>query len=60
MDLKGAHVVLLGGTSGIGFATACAAAARGAHVTVVSSNPASVERALTALPDGARAGGRPR
>ena len=54
MDLKGAHVVLLGGTSGIGFATAAAAAGRGADVTVVSSNPASVERALSTLPDGAR------
>jgi NAD(P)-dependent dehydrogenase (short-subunit alcohol dehydrogenase family) len=54
MDLEGAHVVLLGGTSGIGFATASAAAARGARVTVVSSNPASVERALAALPDGAQ------
>jgi NAD(P)-dependent dehydrogenase (short-subunit alcohol dehydrogenase family) len=54
MDLKGAHVVLLGGTSGIGFATATAAAARGAEVTVVSSKPASVERALAALPDTAR------
>jgi NAD(P)-dependent dehydrogenase (short-subunit alcohol dehydrogenase family) len=52
MDLKDSHVVLLGGTSGIGFATATAAAERGAHVTVVSSNPASVERALAALPAG--------
>ena len=54
MDLKGAHVVLLGGTSGIGFATAAAAAGRGAEVTIVSSKPASVERALAALPDTAR------
>jgi NAD(P)-dependent dehydrogenase (short-subunit alcohol dehydrogenase family) len=54
MDLKGAHVVLLGGTSGIGFATAAAAADRGADVTVVSSNPASVKRALATLPPGAR------
>lgn len=53
MDLKGAHVVLLGGTSGIGFATASAAAAHDAQVTVVSSSPASVERAVAALPDGA-------
>jgi len=53
MDLKDARVVLLGGTSGIGFATATAAAERGAEVTVVSGNPASVERALAALPAGA-------
>ncbi|TQM36642.1 SDR family oxidoreductase [Pseudonocardia cypriaca] len=54
MDLEGSRVVLLGGTSGIGFATAEAAAERGAEVTVVSGNPASVERALAALPTGTR------
>jgi NAD(P)-dependent dehydrogenase (short-subunit alcohol dehydrogenase family) len=53
-DLRGQRVVILGGTSGIGVATAKAAARRGAEVTVVSRQPASVERALTELPPGAR------
>jgi NAD(P)-dependent dehydrogenase (short-subunit alcohol dehydrogenase family) len=53
-DLRGQRVVILGGTSGIGVATAKAAARHGAEVTVVSRQPASVERALTELPPGAR------
>jgi NAD(P)-dependent dehydrogenase (short-subunit alcohol dehydrogenase family) len=53
-NLTGSHVVLLGGTSGIGLATAVAAASRGADVTVVSGNPRSVERALGVLPEGSR------
>lgn len=54
MDLHEQRVVVLGGTSGTGFATAKAAAARGAEVTVVSSRPASVDRALADLPPGTR------
>jgi NAD(P)-dependent dehydrogenase (short-subunit alcohol dehydrogenase family) len=53
MDLHQQRVVVLGGTSGIGFATAKAAAGRGAQVTVVSRRPASVDRALADLPPGA-------
>jgi NAD(P)-dependent dehydrogenase (short-subunit alcohol dehydrogenase family) len=34
--LDGKHVVVLGGTSGIGFATAAAAAVEGEKVTVAS------------------------
>jgi NAD(P)-dependent dehydrogenase (short-subunit alcohol dehydrogenase family) len=49
MDLHGQRVVILGGTSGIGLATAKAAASRGAEVTVVSRQPASVDRALADL-----------
>ncbi|MGH3247015.1 MAG: SDR family oxidoreductase [Trebonia sp.] len=56
MDLRRQRVVVLGGTSGIGLATAQAAAGRGAEVTVVSSNKASVDRALSGLPSGT--GGR--
>jgi NAD(P)-dependent dehydrogenase (short-subunit alcohol dehydrogenase family) len=52
MDLNGQRVVVLGGTSGIGLATARAAADRGAEVTVVSRNKASVDRALAELPSG--------
>jgi NAD(P)-dependent dehydrogenase (short-subunit alcohol dehydrogenase family) len=51
-DLHGQRVVVLGGTSGIGLATAAVAAASGAEVTVVSSRKASVERALAELPPG--------
>ena len=54
MDLHGQRVVVLGGTSGIGLATAKAAARCGAEVTVVSRQPASVDRALAGLPPGAR------
>ena len=51
--MNGQRVVILGGTSGIGMATAIAASQQGAEVTVVSSNQASVDRALKELP-GAR------
>lgn len=47
-----AHVVLIGATSGIGLATARAAAVAGAKVTIGSRNPASVRRALAELADG--------
>jgi NAD(P)-dependent dehydrogenase (short-subunit alcohol dehydrogenase family) len=52
MDLHEQRVVVLGGTSGIGFATAKAAACLGAEVTVVSRRPASVDRAVADLPPG--------
>ncbi|RDV05647.1 SDR family oxidoreductase [Undibacter mobilis] len=52
--LNGKKIVLLGGTSGIGLATAQAAAAEGAEIVVVSSRKESVDRALKALPAGAR------
>jgi len=56
MDLHGQRVGVLGGTSGIGLATATAAARCGAEVTVISRQPASVDRALAELPPGT--GGR--
>jgi NAD(P)-dependent dehydrogenase (short-subunit alcohol dehydrogenase family) len=56
MDLQGQRVVVLGGTSGIGLATAQAATRLGAVVTVASSRRASVDHALARLPDGS--GGR--
>ncbi|WP_299285265.1 SDR family oxidoreductase [uncultured Mucilaginibacter sp.] len=48
-SLGGKKVVVLGGTSGIGLATAIAAANEGALVTVVSSNQKKVEEALSML-----------
>ncbi len=50
MTLQDQRVVLLGGTSGIGLATARLAAEHGAEVIVASSNPSSVQRALAELP----------
>jgi NAD(P)-dependent dehydrogenase (short-subunit alcohol dehydrogenase family) len=52
MTLQGAHVLVLGGTSGIGYAVAESAAAVGAQVTVVSSNAERVGRAVRSLPAG--------
>lgn len=52
MDIKGQRIVAIGGTSGIGLATARAAAERGAQVVVVSAREASVRRALEELPPG--------
>jgi NAD(P)-dependent dehydrogenase (short-subunit alcohol dehydrogenase family) len=51
-DLRGQRVVVLGGTSGIGLATAALAAVAGADVTIASSRKASVEKALAELPPG--------
>src|SRR5260370_9539584 len=56
VNLHGQRVVILGGTSGIGLATAKAAARCGAEATVISRQPASVDRALAELPPGT--GGR--
>jgi NAD(P)-dependent dehydrogenase (short-subunit alcohol dehydrogenase family) len=50
MDINGQRVVVIGGTSGIGLATARAAAEGGAQVTVVSARQTSVQRALDQLP----------
>jgi len=43
-------VVILGGSTGIGLATAKAAAAQGAEVVIVSSNQRKLNEALTQLP----------
>ncbi|MBE9917400.1 SDR family oxidoreductase [Paenibacillus donghaensis] len=48
--LQGKRVILLGGTSGAGFATAAAAAKEGASVVVVSSRKERVDAALSRLP----------
>ena len=50
---SGQRVVILGGTSGVGLATAEAAAQEGAAVVVASSRQASVDRAIARLPKSA-------
>jgi len=52
--LNGKRVVLLGGTSGFGLATALAAADEGAEIVVVSSRQNKVDEALAALPAGSK------
>ncbi|HLI67108.1 MAG TPA: SDR family oxidoreductase [Caulobacteraceae bacterium] len=56
MSLEGKRVVVIGGTSGIGFAVAEAAIGDGASVVVASSQPANVDAAVGRL--GQAASGR--
>src|ERR1700679_268345 len=49
-SLKGKRILLLGGTSGFGLATAIAAAEEGAEVIIVSSQQKRVDEALNILP----------
>ena len=52
MTLHGKRIVVLGGSSGIGLATAQAAAREGANLVIASSRKARVDEALAALPTG--------
>jgi NAD(P)-dependent dehydrogenase (short-subunit alcohol dehydrogenase family) len=52
MALTDQRVVVIGGSSGMGLATAHAAAAAGALVTIASSNKERLDSALAQLPDG--------
>jgi NAD(P)-dependent dehydrogenase (short-subunit alcohol dehydrogenase family) len=52
MSLHGKRIVVLGGSSGIGLATAQAAAREGAIVVIASSRKARVDEALATLPAG--------
>lgn len=54
ISLKQSRVVVAGGTSGIGFAVADAAARAGAEVIIASSRPERVAAALERLPHGVR------
>lgn len=51
-SLANKTVVILGGSAGIGLATAKAAAAEGAKVIIVSSNQQRINKALEQLPQG--------
>jgi NAD(P)-dependent dehydrogenase (short-subunit alcohol dehydrogenase family) len=53
MSLRGERVVVIGGTAGIGFAVAEAAAREGADVVVASRRQTAVDGALRRLPEGA-------
>jgi NAD(P)-dependent dehydrogenase (short-subunit alcohol dehydrogenase family) len=52
MTLNGKRIVVLGGSSGIGLATAQAAAREGASVVIASSRKARVDGAVATLPTG--------
>jgi NADPH:quinone reductase-like Zn-dependent oxidoreductase len=52
MTLNGKRIVVLGGTSRIGFATAEMAVREGAAIVVASSRRESVDRAVARLPKG--------
>ena len=52
-SLEGQRVVIIGGTSGFGIATAKAASAERASVIAASSKKTNVDRALAELPAGA-------
>ena len=51
MDIAGQTIVIVGGTSGIGLATARAAVALGARVRVIGRDPDKLARALAELAD---------
>lgn len=53
-SLKSKKVILLGGSAGIGLATAKAAATEGANVIIVSSNQQRIDKALAELPSGSK------
>lgn len=52
MSMNGQRVMIVGGSSGMGLATARAAALEGAQVTIASRSRERVDAALQALPEG--------
>src|ERR1700722_8876242 len=52
MTVENQKIVVVGGSSGMGLATARSAALEGAEVTIASSSQARIDAALTELPDG--------
>jgi NAD(P)-dependent dehydrogenase (short-subunit alcohol dehydrogenase family) len=54
MDLEKKRIVILGGSSGIGFAVAKAAAQAGAELVIASSRKANIDHGLADLPQSAQ------
>jgi len=54
LKLSGKKVIVMGGSSGIGLATAKAAGEEGAWVTIVSGNRQRIDQALKELPEGSK------
>ncbi len=52
MTLDGQKIIVIGGSSGMGLATARAAALDGGQVTIASSRQERIDAALRELPDG--------
>ncbi len=52
--LENKRIIVLGGSSGLGLATAQAAAADGAEVIIVSSNQQRIDQALATLPENSK------
>ena len=53
-SLSGKKVIVLGGSSGLGLATAKAAAEEGAKIVIVSGNQQRIDQALAELPKGSQ------
>jgi len=51
-SLKNKRIIILGGSSGLGLATARAAASEGAHIVIVSGNQQRINNVLKELPAG--------
>lgn len=51
-QLQNKRALIIGGSSGIGFAVASALIEEGAHVTIASSNQSKVDTAVKRLSDG--------
>ena len=49
-DFSGQRILIIGGSSGMGLATAKLAAALGAHITIASRSEVKLEAAKKALP----------
>jgi 3-dehydrosphinganine reductase len=52
LELKGSHVIITGGSSGIGLAVAQELVVRGARVSLIARNPKRLDKAKTVLQSG--------
>ena len=49
MDFEGQHIIITGGSSGIGLATAQQLVQLGSHITIIARHPAQLEGAQSAI-----------